>query len=220
MRRSKNMGDAKVACTIALVALGALAGCESVPRAVIAPVLPAQTFEVAPPPDAQKLVYRAPASRLHVYASDLLNGDHSITFASFRGVVEIDATRHGRFRLSVDMRTLRAENDYITDFAKYDLLEVDKYPHATIVAQIEPGDAPDALALTGNIVLHGVEHGIRFTATLTRINDHAEVHAVWKMSRVDFAMRARKADWIIQNDIRVTLDLRAGPERVTVEPLP
>jgi polyisoprenoid-binding protein YceI len=156
-----------------------------------------------------------------VHASDLLNGDHSITFSRFRGVAELDTSGHGRFRLDVDMTTLRAENDFITDFAKYELLDVGTYPRAQIHAQVEPiANEPDTFLLTGNVVLHGVERGIRFRATFVRRGEHIDIHAVFKMSRAEFAMHAREADWIIQDDLRITLDLYAGPEQVTIESLP
>jgi polyisoprenoid-binding protein YceI len=119
------------------------------------------------------------------------------------------------------MRTLEAENDFITGFAKYELLDVDTFPRATIVAQVEPlPDEPGTLWMTGNVVLHGVERGIQFRATFARQGELVHIHAVFKMSRTAFAMRARESDWIIQDDLRITLDLHAGPEKITVEDLP
>jgi len=204
----------------AIASIAAALGCSGVQRATLTTPLPVTTIEVAPPPDATKVVYRAPRSRLHVHASDLLNGDHSIVFRKFRGSAEIDPRGRGVFHLDVDMRTLEAENDFITDFAKYELLEVDIHPRATIVATIAPTDEPQIYKLTGNVTLHGVERGIAFDATLVRRGDAIDLHAVFKMSRAEFAMRARRADWIIQDDLRITLDLHAGPEQVTIEPLP
>jgi polyisoprenoid-binding protein YceI len=136
-------------------------------------------------------------------------------------VVELDAAGNGRFRLDVDMTTLEAESDFITSFAKYDLLEVGSFPHASIVARVEPvPDEPGALSFTGNVELHGVERGIVFRGTLTRTGERVHIHAVFKMSRAQFGIRAREYDWIIQDDLRITLDLRAGPEKVTVQPVP
>ena len=196
-------------------------GCATSQRAVIAPAFAAVVVDVAPPREATKLVYRAPASRLHVHASDLLNGDHSIVFGTFRGVAELDASGHGRFRLNVDMQTLEAENDFITGFAKYELLEVDTYPRSTLVARVEPiAGEPGVLWISGNLELHGVKQGIQFRARYAKDGDGLRIHAVWLMSRTQFGMRAREADWIIQDDLRITLDLRAAPERVTIEDLP
>jgi polyisoprenoid-binding protein YceI len=118
------------------------------------------------------------------------------------------------------MRTLEAENDFITDFAKYELLEVGAHPRSTIIATIEPTDEPQTYKLTGNVTLHGVERGIQFNATLVRRGDAIDIHAVFKMSRAQFAMKARESDWIIQDDLRITIDFHAGPEQVTIEPLP
>lgn len=215
------MRDARTVWATAVVFTAALFGCSGVQRATLSPVvIPIATLDAPVSPDARKLVYRAPASRVHVHASDMLNGDHSITFSAFRGSAELDATGHGRFRLNVDMRTLKAESDFITGFA-HDLLDVYTYPRATIAGRVEPvPDEPNEFTMTGNVELHGVQRGIQFRGTFTRTGENVHIHAVFKMSRKEFGIRATESDWIIQDDLRITLDLRAGPEKVTIEPLP
>jgi polyisoprenoid-binding protein YceI len=168
----------------------------------------------------RKLVFRSPKARVKVFANDLLNGDHHLTFGSVRGNLLVDkASGRGLLHVDVSMRVVRAENDFITDFASR-MLEVRAFPHALFDATLEPIDGePNRRLVTGNMRLHGIERRIQFRADVADEGDATHFRAVFDMSRSAFGIHARaeEGEGIIRDDFTVTFDFRATPERVVVE---
>ena len=150
-----------------------------------------------------KLVFRSPKARVHVFANDLINGDHHLTFGSARGTLFVDrASGRGLLHLDVAMEVVRAENAFITDFASR-MLEVHAFPHAILDATFEPIEGePNRKLVTGNLLLHGVERRIRFRADLEPQGSGMNFRAVFDMSRSAFGIHARaeEGEGIIRDD--------------------
>jgi polyisoprenoid-binding protein YceI len=152
-----------------------------------------------------------PASRIVVAARDIARGSHPLRFERFRGTLAVDREGGGSLRLEIEMPTLRADSAFAENLAQ-GMLEVGRFPQATLVARIEPGGAPDTRLVTGNVNVHGVEHGITFRAKVRREGDAWQLHAVFDLSRSAFGIRADGAwDPLIRDDFRVTFDFRGTP---------
>jgi hypothetical protein len=207
-----------------VAALGVtLAGCApAVQRGVLTPVFADVKKEASEPARApeQKLVFRSPAARVHVFSNDLLNGDHHLNFSRVRGTYRIDrASGRARLHVEVRMRAFQAESGWITSFAGR-MLDVAGHPVTVIDARVEPIEGePNRRLVTGNVRLRGIERGIQFRADVTPTADGIELHAAFDMSRSAFGVRAGpgEGDALIRDDFTVTLHFRATPERVRIE---
>jgi polyisoprenoid-binding protein YceI len=158
-----------------------------------------------------RIVVEPPASRIVVAARDVARGSHPLHFDKFRGTLALDREGGGSLRLEIETPTLRGESAFAENLAQ-SMLEVARFPQVTLVARLEPGDAPDARKVTGNVNVHGVERGIAFRAKVKREGDAWRLHAVFDMSRSAFGIHADGAwDPLIRDDFRVTFDLRGAP---------
>jgi polyisoprenoid-binding protein YceI len=150
-------------------------------------------------------------SRIDVVGVDVFGGKHPTTFDRWRGTVRIGPPN--RVSVEVDMESARGESEIVTRALKYDLLEVDRYPTATLTGRID-----DKGRVEGNAMIHGVEKGLRFHGSLTREGPEYHFVARFKISRDAFAIHT-PASWdsLVRDDVHLYVDVRARRERVTVE---
>jgi polyisoprenoid-binding protein YceI len=211
-----------------LVVLLTVATLGCVQRATLtAPVVvaPAETVNPetmsAASSSATRYVIRPQGSSVEVFAVDIVTGNHTLVFHDFRGslVVE-DPGATGRLTLDVDLRTVTSTSELVTEIIRDELLEVYNHPRARLVAALQPGREPDERVVQGNMLLHGVERGIRFVGTLRREGEGYRFTTAFDMSRSGFGIRRDPdLDWMINDDFRVQFDLLAKPEKTTVEVL-
>lgn len=188
---------------------------------VLAPTETVNAASIRASSSARRYVIRPQGSSVEVFAVDIVTGNHTLVFHVFRGslVVE-DPAATGRLTLDVDLRTLTSSSDLVAGIIKDELLEVHDHPRARLVAAFQPGREPDELTVQGNMLLHGVERGIRFIGTLRREGEGYRFSTVFDMSRSGFGIRRDPdLDWMINDDFRVQFDLLAKPEKATVEVL-
>jgi polyisoprenoid-binding protein YceI len=201
----------------------AVAGC-SLPAFEIPTVgsrlalVPTQAVDT-PREEAQRFAIRPDGSLLEILGNDLPTGPHTLTFTRFRGsLVPEEPGGTGTLTLDVDLRSLRTDTESVASIVKDELFEVDRYPHATIRATLRPGSAATERKVEGNVLLHGVRRGLRFSATLRHRRDRWYLSGDFVMSRVAHDMRRTpELDWLTADEFLVKLDLLATPERVTVE---
>lgn len=206
-----------------------LAGCADVQRVRIEEPHAEVTIAAADPAfarsHARSLAFKSPAARVHVFTSDLLNGDHHLYFKPVRGTYRIDPlTKRARLHMEIGMKDLTAEKAWIADFAGT-MLAVHSHPVTIIDANVDPipGEEGSSRRLvTGNVHLRGVERGLRFYATVTPEApgpDSVHFYAVFDMSRSAFGIRARfeDGDALVRDDFTVTFDIHATPEKVEAE---
>jgi polyisoprenoid-binding protein YceI len=189
----------------------ALACGPSVQQAALSPALAEAKVGGAEEAREARLVVAPPESRVVVAARDIARGSHPLRFERFSGSVRVTPSGGGQLRLDIDMGSLRGDNGFAERLAS-SMLEVTRFPHATLVAQLRKGDAPDVRVVQGNVVVHGIEHGITFKAKLRPDGDSWRLHAVFDMSRSAFDIKADGTwDPLIRDDFRVTFDLRGVP---------
>jgi polyisoprenoid-binding protein YceI len=194
---------------ILAAAIAPALACAGVQQATLSPKIAAE--RVSPPPLTERapVAVKPPQSRVVVVARDVAHGSHPVRFEQFTGNMQIDAPT-GWLELDIDATSLRADNGFAENLAQ-GMLETSKFPHATLVAKIAPGDSADTRVVTGNVTVHGIEHGITFRARVKKEGDAWRLYAVFDMSRSAFRIEADGAwDPLIKDDFRVTLDFRGA----------
>jgi polyisoprenoid-binding protein YceI len=190
-----------------------IAGCgANVQQATI--MAPKAEVAGAQVPVAERWVMTSTRSRIDVVGVDIIGAKHPVTFDRWRGFVTVGPPN--RVSVEVDMTSARGESELVTRMLKYDLLEVDRFPTATLAGEID-----DKGMVEGNATIHGIEKGLRFHGQLTR--EGAEYHFVarFKISRDVFAIHAQASwDGLVKDDVHIYLDVHARQERVTVEEAP
>jgi polyisoprenoid-binding protein YceI len=181
-------------------------------------LLPAQAVG-APAEEARRFAIRPEGSLLEVDVNDLATGPHTLVFPRFRGsLVPEGPGGVGSLTLTVDMRGVRTDTESVTEIVRDELLQAYRYPHARITASLYPGGGPDERRVEGNVLLHGVRRGLRFTGTLRHRRERWTLSGEFEMSRTAHEIRrSPDLDWMIRDEFLVRLDLLATPERVTVE---
>ena len=211
-----------------LVLFAFLLGCgPGLPRAEVRAARP-ETRAPTPTPTSTSPVrrYRADPrrSRLEVHASSTFTGWSRITFGRWSArVVRGDVAR---VSVDVDMTTLQVNlPDPAESVIKNRLLEVHRFPHATLEGTIQ-GPVPDegSITIEGIADLHGVRRAIRFVGTLARERDGERetyrFRAKFLLSRLDFDIGFHDAwDAFLGNDVKVFIDVAGVEEKVTVEEL-
>lgn len=89
------------------------------------------------------------------------------------GTLEFDPADPGRDSITVSM-PLATLNTSVPDLDEHlrsaDFFEIAKFPTATFRStKVEPGAAPDRLAVTGDLTLHGVTRPVTLAVTVVRI---------------------------------------------------
>jgi len=172
-----------------------------------------------PPDEARRFAVRPDGSILEVYVKDLATGPHTLVFTRFRGsLVPEEPGGTGTLTLDVDLRSVRTDTETVASIVKEELLEVDKHPHARIQATLHPAGDAGERRVEGNVLLHGVRRGLRFTGKLRHRGERWYLAGEFEMSRVAHGIRRTPdLDWMISDEFLVKIDLLATPEKVTVE---
>jgi polyisoprenoid-binding protein YceI len=167
--------------------------------------------------DGKRFAAHAGSSALVVVGSATFSGDHEFTFRRWNATLVGDPPT--QLRMEAEATTVAAEEPWMEDMIRTDLLEVERFPRATLVADLLPiAGEPDARLVVGNATVHGITRGIRFRATLARDGEAWKLAATFDMSRKAFDVRLHNRwDAFIHDDFRLVLDFRATPERVFVE---
>ncbi len=195
---------ARLEFVLALLAPAALTAC--VERAVLSPPV-----VVEAPKQAKHFTVRREGSTIEVVAGDVITGDHVLTFDRFDGVLLAgEGAADGTLQLVVDLRSMKSDAKDVEEVIKNDLLEVEKFPDAALDAAIRRGDGEER-TIAGNLRLHGVSKGIRFTATIHPEEDGYRIGAEFKVERQAFGIHAPKFDSLVYDDLRLRLDLLARP---------
>jgi polyisoprenoid-binding protein YceI len=204
-----------------------LAGCGGVQRAwvgsavseaVDVDVAPARA---APPVTTRNALIRAEGSSIEVESGTLL-GPIESHVTRFRGRLHVDARddTRGRIEIDFDLTSLESATRLIALVLEYEFLEVDAHPHARLEATFRPArEGGDRRVVEGTLDLHGIRRKIAFEGRLTREGDEWRLTSAFAFDRHLFDLRQHDEwDWLNRNDVRLRVDLRATPERVTVEP--
>jgi polyisoprenoid-binding protein YceI len=187
----------------ALLIVLAFAGCASrVQRAETS----APKVDRAPVMEAKPYVADPSRSSFTVYAVDIFGNDHKMTFGSWDAKLDVGKT--ARLLARIDMTTVEVQTAGATNIVRQRILEVDRFPTATLDATIERTSG-DEHALTGLADLHGVKRSLRFTGTLRKEGDAYRLKSEFVLSRKAFKIRYGPVEPFLRDDVRIVLDVVA-----------
>lgn len=175
-------------------------------------------------------------TKLEMFASDIVTGEHRAFFQRWRGHVDIvpaavsetdgaastPAPSIGAITAEIDTDSLVVDLAGATDFVKDKLLEVRRFPRATLTATLRRGDGPlpTQHIVQGIADIHGVKRHIRFVGDLTKEGGSYRFKTSFVISRKDFDVRYGPVEPFLKDDVRILIDGVANPERVTAEEIP
>lgn len=211
----------------ACVATGAvvLAGCgHGTQRAAVSAVGAGATGSEADASekDAPEYLVDTARSRFEVWGTDILSGEHRITFPRWQARVR--KTRRPEIHAEVDMCSAEIDMTSALGVLRHKLLECDRFPTGTLDATMTPlttgGAKPNEQLVEGIQELHGVRKKLRFTGFLTQEaapagSPSAEPHyrfvAAFVIARTTFGIRYGPAEPFLKDDVRVVIDVVAVP---------
>jgi polyisoprenoid-binding protein YceI len=194
---------------IGQIALLAMTACGArVERAAVAPA-PAQ---LPPPPavgtDKVDFDYDVDPSqsRFEVWGTDILSGDHKITFGKWSASIRTNA-----IKAEVETCTAVIDLPSATGLVRSKLLECEKFPRSTLEATLLPTEKKDVYIVDGITELHGVRKGLRFTGKLQPVDGGYRLRAKFVISRQDFNIYYGPVEPFLKDDVRLVIDVLALP---------
>lgn len=140
---------------------------------------------------------------------------HDGGFLTFGGTVTQADSNVTGVDVIIDTRTIWSDTERLTRHLKSDdFFDVEQYPEARFVAdQFVATDSAGATHLvTGNLTMHGQTHAITFPASITVQDGAVQVLADFILDRTDWSINyAGQADDLIDNEVRIILDVVSGP---------
>lgn len=165
-------------------------------------------------PGAKRFVVLGHRSHLDVTGHDSVLGNHALSFARWWAHIEADPPR---IVVEIDLRSLHSDEGFVTSIVKDHLLEVDRYPHATLVGSLSATSRAGEIVIDGVADIHGKQIPLRFVGQLRAEGDGLRVHASFDMSRRAFDLSYAPAEAFLDDRFHVSVDAVASAERVEVE---
>lgn len=149
-----------------------------------------------------------------------LTGNHVGGFRTVTGTVYVDDGQVTGADVVIDASSLYSDTEDLTNHLKTgDFFEVEQYPEARFqTTSLRPAAAADAIEwaeathlVTGRLTMHGQTNEVTFPAILTADGASATVQSSFIINRQDWGIDYRgKADDLINDMVRITLDVTAG----------
>lgn len=166
--------------------------------------------------DAPEYVVDTKRSRFEVWGTDIMSGEHRITFP--RWTARVRKRKEPEIHAEVDMCSAEIDLERALNILRYKLLECDRFPSGTLDATMKPtGSKPNEYLVEGIQELHGVRKKLRFTGLLTEETSRGETTphyrfvAAFVVARKTFSIRYGPAEPFLKDDVRVVIDVVAVP---------
>jgi len=227
---------------VILAGVFVLGGCgSSGQRAVVTPlavqptkpraVAEAEGSPLVEAPKAHRYNLDPARTKLEMYASDIVTGEHRGWFERWKGHVDIvpanDGPKESIPKVALIVAEIQTDSLVVdlagaADFVKQKLLEVQRFPRATLTATLSKtdGDIPSEHVVQGIADIHGVKKQIRFVGDLTKDGESYRFKTSFVISRKDFDISYTPVEPFLKNDVRIVIDGVAHPEKVTAEEVP
>jgi len=166
-------------------------------------------------PGAKRYVVLGRRSHLDIRGHDSVLGDHSITFSRWSARIE---TEPPRIEVDIDLRSLESSEGFVASILRDHVLEVDRYPHATLVGSLAgTGGRGGDIVIDGIADVHGKRVPLRFNGAIREEGTGYRFKASFAMSRRAFDCSYAPAEPFLDDTFHVTVDALATEERVEVQ---
>lgn len=165
-------------------------------------------------PGAKRYVVFGRRSHLDVSGHDTVLGDHRLTFRSWSARIE---TEPPRIVVDIDLRSLDSSEGMIVPIVRDNMLEADRYPHATLVGSLSAAGRAGEIVIDGIADVHGKRVPLRFTGAMHEEGKGYRFRGSFDMSRRAFDVSFAPVEPFLDDTFRVSVDAVAIEERVDVE---
>jgi polyisoprenoid-binding protein YceI len=149
---------------------------------------------------------------------------HDGGFRSFAGTLTVAGEEVTGIDVTIETNSIWSDADRLTShLMNEDFFAVDTYPTATFASDhVMPVDSAGATHLvTGNLTMHGHTHAVTFPASVTVDPEGVRANADFIIDRRDWGITyTGRADDLIDNHVRLILDVVATPETVVAGGVP
>lgn len=200
-------GEGKPAATVSDVPA---VPAEATPATPVAPV----AATLATPAGATQLTVDSAKSTIGAVGAKI-TAQHPITFAKFEGKVGLDGEVPAGFSFIVDMSSLFADDQHLTDHLKGDdFFDIAKFPSATFVStEVKAGSDTAGMThtVTGDLTLRGTTKRVTFPAKITVAADSVDANTEFSVNRKDFnIVYPGKPDDLIKDNVLLKIALHAN----------
>lgn len=185
-----------------LLAASLAFGCKAAPPAA-APQPAAIVVPWGPKPG--RYVVDPARARFDVYGAGTIAGRYRLRFPEWRAVVVLREDRTAELDVRVVTRSVQVDKTAATGIVKNHLLEVERYPVATLKAKLRPTDASGAYDIDGVADLHGVQQPLRFAGRLRQDPDGYVFHTEVKISRKAFNLRYTPIEPLVKDEVKIVV---------------
>jgi polyisoprenoid-binding protein YceI len=177
---------------------------------------PIEVRPLALRPGAKRYIVLGRRSRLEIKGHDSVLGDHVLGFERWWARIEAEPPS---IVVDIDLRSLHSDEDLVTSITKDHLLEVERYPHATLVGSLAETNHRGEIVIDGLADVHGKKIPLRFVGAISEEGDGYRFRASFDMSRRAFDISYTPAEPFLDDSFRVSVNAVATPERVHAEEL-
>lgn len=150
-------------------------------------------------------------SRLDISGHDSVLGNHSLTFDRWSAHLDARAIP-AKLVFDIDLASIRSSEPMVTRIVSDHLLEVAKYPRATLVATLTPTTTPGVISIDGSATIHGKTNPLHLTGTLRQEGKGYRFDASIDISRSAFDLTYAPVEAVLDDRFVVTVSAVAFPE--------
>ena len=176
---------------------------------------PVELRPITLPVGAKSYVVFARRAHLAIKGHDSVLGDHVLSFS--RWSARIEAEEPPKIVVDIDLTSLWSDEGLVASMARNQLLEVDRYQHASLVGTLARTSIDGQLVIDGTVDLHGKQGPLRFVGTMRPEGDGYRLDASFDMSRHAFGLSYAPIEPFLDDNFRIVVSAVARPERVEVQ---
>jgi polyisoprenoid-binding protein YceI len=150
-------------------------------------------------------------SSLEISGHDSVLGNHTLTFDRWSARID-GSLLPAQLTFDIDLTSLRSNEPLVKSIVSNHMLEVAKYPHATLVATLSPTSTPGVIAIDGSATIHGKTNPLHLTGQLRQEGAGYRFDASIDISRKAYDLTYAPAETVLDDRFVVTVSAVAMPE--------
>lgn len=186
-----------------LLVLALALGCRAPTKPPAAP-LAAESNVRRPAPG--RYVVDAEHSRFDALGAGTLAGHFRLRFTSWKATIDVANDGVGMLNVVVDTASVEVDKAAATDVVKVHLLEVDRFPKATLVGKLVPNGTD--YAIDGTADLHGYRVPLRIAGKLQEDGTEWVFRTSFPISRKAFAIKYTPIEPLVKDEVRIVVVAR------------
>jgi polyisoprenoid-binding protein YceI len=155
-------------------------------------------------------------SHLEITGHDSVYGNHTLTFDRWWATIDTSVSP-ARMHFEIDTTSLRSNEPLVSSIVKNQLLDVAKYPRATLDGTLVPGAKPGELVVDGTATIHGRSNPLHFTGTIRAEGSGFYFEGALDISRRAYGLVSTPVEPFLDDVFHVAVAAVAVPEAAAVK---